>query len=105
MITWTTGEMTIQVGHLIVRKQALMLPTNDTGSVIIQKNVEKKIFAAKQNSSFRNLPDLVSLFLLLTISRPPWGYVKTKNSFTLYRKSRPGKSPGITPDRESGQAI
>jgi len=42
MITWTTGEMTIQVGHLIVRKQALMLPTNDTGSVIIQKNVEKK---------------------------------------------------------------
>ncbi len=34
--------MTIQVGDLIVRKQALMLPTNDTGSVIIQKNVEKK---------------------------------------------------------------
>ncbi len=42
MTTWATGEMTIQVGDLIVRKQALMLPTNDTGSVIIQKNAGKK---------------------------------------------------------------
>ncbi len=55
-----------------------MLPTNDTGSVIIQKNVEKKIFAAKQNSSFRNRTDLLSFFFLLTISRPPRGHVKTK---------------------------
>ncbi len=50
MITWATGEMTIQVGDLIVRKQALILPTNDIGSVIIQdigsviiqKNAERK---------------------------------------------------------------
>jgi len=34
--------MTIQVGDLIVRKQALMLPTNDIGSAIIQKNARKK---------------------------------------------------------------
>ena len=68
MTTWATGEMTIQVGDLIVRKQALMLPTNDTGSVIIQKNAGKKKISQICYLSF----------FLLTISRPPRGVVKTK---------------------------
>src|SRR6266487_4141632 len=73
-----TGEITIQVGDLIARKQALMLPTNDTGSVIIQKNAENKYLLRNKNSSFRTLPDLLSLFFLLNISRPPRGYARTK---------------------------
>ncbi len=67
MTTWATGEMTIQVGDLIVRKQALMLPTNDTGSVIIQKNAGKK----------KSPRSVIFLFSTNYFSTPP-GYVKTK---------------------------
>src|SRR6266480_6662387 len=67
-----------------------------------RKMPKENIFAAKQNSSFRNLPDLVSLFFLLTISRPPWGYVKTKKLLHTLENPHSKKSPGTSPDPESG---
>jgi len=78
--------MTIQVGDLIVRKHALMLPTNDTGICYHPEKCRKKIFAAKQKQLVQDSPRSgISLSSTNYFLDPPGGMSKQKNSFTPYQ--------------------
>src|SRR5207249_12057692 len=78
--------MTIQVGDLIVRKHALMLPTNDTGICYHPEKCRKKIFAAQQKQLVQDSPRSgISLTATNYFLDAPGGMSTLKISFPLYQ--------------------
>jgi len=89
----------------VLREKPIFSPRNASVSEWTLPRILKTKISRDTKQLFEDFsrtgPDLLSFLFLLTISRPPQGYVKTKKLLHTLTNSRREKSSGIGPDPES----